>query len=71
MSDTTGRADYSATMASTKRRIEVDDATATARESRAAEQGLSVSELVAELALNSILRRARISRDDFIKIVSR
>ena len=36
-------------MANSKRRIEVDDATAAALESRAAEQGLSVPDLVAEL----------------------
>jgi len=37
-------------MGTTRRKIEVDDATATALENRAAEQGLSVPELVAELA---------------------
>jgi hypothetical protein len=37
-------------MATTKRKIEVDDATAAALERRAAEQGLSVAELLADLA---------------------
>jgi predicted transcriptional regulator len=37
-------------MGTITRKIEVDDATAAALESRAAEQGLSVPELVAELA---------------------
>jgi predicted transcriptional regulator len=36
-------------MGTPQRKIEVDDATAAALENRAAEQGLSVSELVAEL----------------------
>jgi predicted transcriptional regulator len=37
-------------MATTNRKIEVDDVTAAALESRAAEQGMSVPELVAALA---------------------
>lgn len=40
---------YTHGMTATKRTIEVDDATATALETRAAEAGLSVSELLADL----------------------
>lgn len=41
-------------MGSVTRKIEVDDATAAALESRAAEQGLTVPELVAELAQGAV-----------------